>query len=323
MRKVYALSFVVSATLALAAAPARAADGKDSRLGKKVEEQLRQDERLRDYVLEAEVDNGVATLTGKVALDAAKEHAEEVARIPGVRRVNNQIEVAAMSLEDRLALQEQLGRRRAQVPVEASAGGSPEQLRAAQAGQTPPEGAPQPTPTSPTTRPDQPAPAEPIAPSTPSETANPSERANPGEPATPANQGERPAPGEPPTPAQPSTPTEGSAAPAATGSPSQPEVDQNGFVQLRVLPTPAGDPQKMVAGEEITADWVDARIMGELEGEEALARSNVKVETSNDFVVTLKGKVATEYGRQRAVDIAKNTKGVNRVDDQLIVSARR
>ena len=49
----------------LAAGPVLAADREDNRLGKRVEEQLVQDEKLRDYVLEAKADGGVVTLTGR------------------------------------------------------------------------------------------------------------------------------------------------------------------------------------------------------------------------------------------------------------------
>ena len=45
--------------------------------------------------------------------------------------------------------------------------------------------------------------------------------------------------------------------------------------------------------------------------------------TSDDLVVTLKGRVASEAARQRAVQIARSTKGVREVDDQLTVGVRR
>jgi len=43
---------------------------------------------------------------------------------------------------------------------------------------------------------------------------------------------------------------------------------------------------------------------------------------TNDHVVTLKGTVASEAGRARAKEIAKTTKGVDRVVDQLVISAK-
>ena len=254
--KVYVLAWVV-AGVGLSVAPARAADREDTRLGKRVEEQLRQDEKLRDYVLEAKVDDGVATLTGKVALDAARAHAEKVAQVPGVRSVDNQIEVAPLTVEERQAIQDQLTRQRAQMQTEASGTQAPQ----------------------------------------------------PGQPA-----------GQPGLPAQQAVPA---VAPAADEVPVPGQPDKDGFVHLQLPATPPGDPEKMVSGEAITTSWIDTRVMTELEGDEALKGSNVDVVTSDDFVVTLKGRVSSDAAKQRAVQIAKGTKGVREVDDQLRVAGRR
>jgi osmotically-inducible protein OsmY len=237
--KLYVLSFVAS-MIAAGAVPAHAAD---TRLGKRVEERLRQDERLKDYVLEAEVDDGVATLTGKVALDAARELAGELARVPGVRQVDNQIEVAPLTVEERMALQEQLNRQRAQARSEATG-------VADQAAQPP-------------------------------------------------------------------------AAPAADEVPARGQPDEDGFVHLQLPMTPPGDPEKMVSGEAVTRSWLTTRLMTELEGDPALEGDHVEVTVSDDLFVTLKGRVSSETARQRAVQIAKSTKGVREVDDQLTVGVRR
>ena len=241
--KVYVLSFVVS-MVAAGSLPAQAASREDTRLSKRVEEQLRQDERLADYVLLAEVDDGVATLTGKVALHSARELAGQVARIPGVRRVDNQIEVSPLTVEERMAIQDQLNKQRAQAQAEATG-------VAADAHAEPPSA---------------------------------------------------PAADEPPAPGQP---------------------DKDGFVHVQLPVTPPGDPEKMVSGETITKSWVNTRLMTEFEGDEALKGSNVEVVTSDDLVVTLKGRVTSEAARQRAVQIARSTKGVREVDDQLTVRNAR
>ncbi len=253
--KMNRLSFVFSsvAVVTLAAGPVLAADREDNRLGKRVEEQLVQDEKLRDYVLEAKADGGVVTLTGKVALHAAKEHATEVARVPGVRRVDNQIEVAPLTVEERLAQQQE----RTQAVAQVSGAGS----------------------------------VAPMQPPTPGEAAPPVAEALPGEQIEPP-----PAPGLP---------------------------DEKGFVHVQMPATLPGDPEKMVSGETITRSWVDTRVAAELEGDEALKGSNVDVVTSKDLVVTLKGRVASEAARQRALQIARDTKGVKEVDDQLRVAGRR
>ena len=53
-------------------------------------------------------------------------------------------------------------------------------------------------------------------------------------------------------------------------------------------------------------------------GEDLLKGSNINVD-SDDHVVTLKGTVMTPAGRTRAVAIAKGTKGVKRVIDNLTI----
>ena len=112
-------------------------------------------------------------------------------------------------------------------------------------------------------------------------------------------------------------------APAADEVPAPGQPDKDGFVHLQLPVTPPGDPEKMVSGETITKSWVNTRLMTELEGDEALKGSSVEVLTSDDLVVTLKGRVASEAARQRAVQIARSTKGVRDVDDQLTVGVRR
>jgi osmotically-inducible protein OsmY len=252
--KVLALSYLSAVTVALSIAPARAGDREDARLGKRVEEQLLQEERLRDYVLDAKVEDGVVTLTGKVALDAAKKLAGEVAEVPGVARIDNQIEVAPLTFEERQAMQERLARAREKAFGGASANASGQQ--AAPTGQAAPSGQ----------------------------------------------------------------------AAAPSGQPARPGfTDDQGFVHLQLPPSAPilpGDPEKMVSGEVITKSWIQTRILSELEGDEAMKRSNVKVETSDDFVVTLKGSVATEAAHQRALQVARDTKGVRFVEDELKVARR-
>jgi osmotically-inducible protein OsmY len=269
--KVQVLSFV-AAGLVLAGAPAQAGNREDARLGKRVEQALQQDERLRDYMIEANADDGVVTLTGKVALDAAKVHAEKVASIPGVRRVENQIEIAPLTVEERQMLQEQMTRQRAQL---SGAGDAKPQLGQAKEG-----------------------------------------------PAHPAGAGKMPGQADPQQPAPETVSPQ--AQPAAGEHEAAPgQTDAQGFVHVELPPTPAGDPQKMVSGENVTESWVTTRIMTELESDEALKRSNVEVVTSPDFIVTLKGTVTTDAARQRAMQIAKNVKGVRAVEDQMKVTTRR
>ena len=105
-RTVHLFSFAVAAALVSAGAgPAAADKSDDKRLEKRVEEKLQKDDRLKDYALDATVDKSVVTLSGKVALDAAKLHAEQVAaQTAGVKKVDNQIQIDPMTERERLEL---------------------------------------------------------------------------------------------------------------------------------------------------------------------------------------------------------------------------
>ena len=53
--------------------------------------------------------------------------------------------------------------------------------------------------------------------------------------------------------------------------------------------------------------------------EDLLKGSNVNVDT-NDRVVTLNGTVTSDAGRARAIAVARDTEGVDRVVDQIVVT---
>jgi hyperosmotically inducible periplasmic protein len=73
-------------------------------------------------------------------------------------------------------------------------------------------------------------------------------------------------------------------------------------------------------GEAITDAWITAKVKWFYVGEESLKGSDINVDTNN-HVVTLKGTVATAGGKARALELAKETDGVSRVDDHLVVKA--
>jgi len=74
-------------------------------------------------------------------------------------------------------------------------------------------------------------------------------------------------------------------------------------------------------GEAITDAWITAKVKWFFVGDDSLKDSDINVDTSN-HVVTLKGTVASAAGKARAVQLAKDTDGVSRVDDQLVVKAK-
>lgn len=75
-------------------------------------------------------------------------------------------------------------------------------------------------------------------------------------------------------------------------------------------------------GEAITDAWITTKVKTQFIGEDALKDSDINVDT-NDHVVTLKGTVVSHAGRARAVAIAKATKGVTRVVDDLTISPKK
>jgi osmotically-inducible protein OsmY len=76
------------------------------------------------------------------------------------------------------------------------------------------------------------------------------------------------------------------------------------------------------AGEAVTDSWITAKVKTQFVSEDALDGSDINVDTDND-VVTLRGTVPSESARQRAMEIARSTKGVQRVDDKLSVARKR
>jgi osmotically-inducible protein OsmY len=59
-----------------------------------------------------------------------------------------------------------------------------------------------------------------------------------------------------------------------------------------------------------------------MRGVEALKNSEIHVDTDHEGVVTLTGTVPSETARARAVKIARGTKGVHRVVDELKLSRK-
>jgi osmotically-inducible protein OsmY len=74
-------------------------------------------------------------------------------------------------------------------------------------------------------------------------------------------------------------------------------------------------------GEAITDTWITAKVKWFYVGEDSLKVSDISVETNN-HVVTLKGTVASAAGKARAIQLAKETDGVSKVDEQLVIKTK-
>ncbi len=86
-----------------------------------------------------------------------------------------------------------------------------------------------------------------------------------------------------------------------------------------------GEKTKDVAattGENITDAWITTKLKADFVNEDTLKDSEINVDTNN-HVVTLKGTVASAAGKARAAEIAKGTKGVNRVVNTLTIGPKK
>ena len=71
-------------------------------------------------------------------------------------------------------------------------------------------------------------------------------------------------------------------------------------------------------GETITDAWITTKVKWFYLGEDELKGSDINVDTNNK-VVTLKGTVKTQAGKQKANQLARETEGVGKVVDQLVI----
>ena len=84
--------------------------------------------------------------------------------------------------------------------------------------------------------------------------------------------------------------------------------------------TAAGKTKDAVSksGEKITDGWITSRIKTKFMADDTLQSSSINVDT-RDHVVTLKGAVPTEAARTKALGMAKEVEGVDKVVDALKV----
>jgi len=70
------------------------------------------------------------------------------------------------------------------------------------------------------------------------------------------------------------------------------------------------------AGEMITDGWITSKVKAQLMAADGVHASAINVDT-NDRVVTLRGEVRSEAERRKAEKLARETRGVEKVVDQL------
>jgi osmotically-inducible protein OsmY len=70
-------------------------------------------------------------------------------------------------------------------------------------------------------------------------------------------------------------------------------------------------------GTEVSDSWITTKVKASYLTEGALKGSDISVDTDDHGVVKLTGTVPSEAARVRAVEIARSTKGVRRIEDHL------
>jgi osmotically-inducible protein OsmY len=75
------------------------------------------------------------------------------------------------------------------------------------------------------------------------------------------------------------------------------------------------------AGNEVTDASILSSVKARFSGEDLLKGSDINVDCDQK-VVTLKGTVASRAGRDRAVQLAQSTKGVEKVIDRLVIAPK-
>lgn len=72
------------------------------------------------------------------------------------------------------------------------------------------------------------------------------------------------------------------------------------------------------AGDPVTDTWITNRVRGLFMRDELIRGGDITIETLNG-VVTLRGRVRSEPGREQAIALATGTEGVRRVLDVLVI----
>jgi hyperosmotically inducible protein len=92
-----ALAIAITSTVGVAYA-----NDTDNRVEERIEARISHDAKMKGHDIKVDVDDGVATLKGKVPDQAHKARAERLARVAGVTKVDNKIDVDADSVKDQI-----------------------------------------------------------------------------------------------------------------------------------------------------------------------------------------------------------------------------
>lgn len=88
------------------------ANDNDGRLEDRIEARFSNDAKLKAHDLDVDVDDGVATLKGKVSNEAERLRAAKLARVAGVTRIDNKLELDVGAAKDRIEENAKLAKKR-------------------------------------------------------------------------------------------------------------------------------------------------------------------------------------------------------------------
>jgi len=100
------------------------------------------------------------------------------------------------------------------------------------------------------------------------------------------------------------------------------EIDRKAGAQATAKDTTSKD-KKDTAGDEVTDAWITAKVKASFVGDKALNHSDIHVDTDHKGVLVLSGYVPNETVRAHAVSVARETKGVQRVEDKLEIKSTK
>ncbi|MGD9942049.1 MAG: BON domain-containing protein [Burkholderiaceae bacterium] len=118
--------------------------------------------------------------------------------------------------------------------------------------------------------------------------------------------------GRPPAEAPGTVPPTAAVPPATAPAP--------GAMPSETTPPPTADSGR-TAGEVLSDAAITAAVKAELMKEPTLSALAINVDTTDNGAVTLKGEVETPAAKERAEQLARNTRGVREVTNLLVVKS--
>jgi len=106
------LTLVGALALTLTGAGVAVANDNDDRLEDRIEARFNHDARLKGHEVRVDVEDGVAKLKGKVPDAAHKARAERLARVAGVTKIDNEIEIDTDAVKDKIEDNARLAKKR-------------------------------------------------------------------------------------------------------------------------------------------------------------------------------------------------------------------